>query len=110
MNDEFMGKAVPITGAGAGIGRAIGARLTAGGARVVLTDEHRRRLDEATKWIRSQHPKYEPISHMLDVEKWSDFARVLMRFILRPHRHRHRHRQLQQLLAGLHSDRLPHAG
>jgi NAD(P)-dependent dehydrogenase (short-subunit alcohol dehydrogenase family) len=47
--DEFGGRIALVTGAaGQGIGRAIAARLCAGGARVVITDIHKGRVADVT--------------------------------------------------------------
>lgn len=61
------GRVALITGAaGAGIGKAIAARLAADGATVVVTDSHERRLGEAVAEIR-ESTGGTAVGHVLDV-------------------------------------------
>ncbi|MGH9729045.1 MAG: SDR family NAD(P)-dependent oxidoreductase, partial [Candidatus Acidiferrales bacterium] len=53
--ERWAGKWVLITGASAGIGRAMAERLAAGGANLVLTARRRERLEELAVKFRSAH-------------------------------------------------------
>jgi NAD(P)-dependent dehydrogenase (short-subunit alcohol dehydrogenase family) len=73
--DEFAGRVALVTGAaGQGIGRAIAARLVAGGADVVVTDEHAGRVEKVTSQLAAEAKDGQRVTgKVLDV---TDFARA----------------------------------
>jgi 3-oxoacyl-[acyl-carrier protein] reductase len=73
---EFSGRVALVTGAGAGIGRAICRRLAAGGATVVPTDRHEGRLREVAGEVESVRPGAVGLAPLLDIERRADFDRV----------------------------------
>jgi NAD(P)-dependent dehydrogenase (short-subunit alcohol dehydrogenase family) len=71
---EFGGRVALVTGAaGQGIGRAVAGRLLAGGARVVVSDVHERRVKEAVAELTNSVPGGVVIGKVLDVV---DFAQA----------------------------------
>ena len=78
MTDEFGGRVALVTGAaGRGIGQAIARRLAAGGARVVVTDNHKRRTEQVTAAIAADFPKSAVVGHPLDLEDLSQIDAVV---------------------------------
>jgi NAD(P)-dependent dehydrogenase (short-subunit alcohol dehydrogenase family) len=78
MEDEFGGRIALVTAAaGAGIGQATARRLAAGGAQVVVTDIHERRLREVTASIAADHPKTRVVGHRLDAGDRDGIDRVV---------------------------------
>jgi NAD(P)-dependent dehydrogenase (short-subunit alcohol dehydrogenase family) len=75
---EFDGKVALVTAAaGAGIGQAIARRLAAGGARVVVTDIHKRRTEEVTAKIAAAFPDTTVVGYRLDAGDRSDIDQVV---------------------------------
>ena len=73
---EFAGQVALVTGAGAGIGRAICHRLARGGAIVVPTDKHGGRLAEVAGELREQWPDGFGMEAVLDIEHRDQFDEV----------------------------------
>ncbi|HEX5268374.1 MAG TPA: SDR family oxidoreductase [Acidimicrobiales bacterium] len=73
---EFAGRVALVTGAGAGIGRAVCRRLAAGGATVVPTDRHVGRLREVADELADLRPGAVGMAAPLDIEHRADFDRV----------------------------------
>lgn len=71
---EFDGRVALVTGAGAGIGRAIARRLAAGGATVVVTDKHAGRMQEVVDEIVADD--HIAVGHVLDIERRDHFDAV----------------------------------
>ena len=75
---EFDGKVALVTAAaGAGIGQAVARRLAAGGARVVVTDIHKRRTEEVTAKIAAAYPDTTVVGYRLDAGDRSDMDQVV---------------------------------
>lgn len=74
---ELEGRVAVITGAGAGIGRAIARRLALDGALVVVTDKHEGRMNETLDALKREFPDGTFTAHRLDIERRDDFDRVL---------------------------------
>ena len=74
MTGRFAGKAAVITGAAAGIGRAVATRLTAEGAGVVLVDRAVGALTEAAAAIGGALPVAADVSLEADVDAYVDVA------------------------------------
>jgi 3-oxoacyl-[acyl-carrier protein] reductase len=78
VDDEFKGRIALITaGAGKGIGQAIGRRLAAGGATVVVTDIHERRTREVTAQIAADYPSSTIIGYPMDAGDWPQIDSVI---------------------------------
>lgn len=76
--NEFEGRIALVTAAaGAGIGQAIARRLAAGGARVVVTDIHKRRTEEVTASIAAEYPDTTVVGYRLDAGDRSDIDQVV---------------------------------
>ncbi len=73
---DFVGRVALITGAGAGIGRAVCHRLAAGGATVIPTDKHAGRLHEVVRELKSQWPASVGAQFVLDIEQRDQFDTV----------------------------------
>jgi len=74
MTGRFAGKAAVITGAAAGIGRAVATRLAAEGATVVLVDRAVGALTEAAAAIGGALPVAADVSLEADVDAYVDVA------------------------------------
>jgi NAD(P)-dependent dehydrogenase (short-subunit alcohol dehydrogenase family) len=74
--EEYKGRVALVTGAGAGIGRAICRRLAAGGATVVPTDKHEGRLAEVVADLQGSWPNAVGMAPLLDIEHRDQFDRV----------------------------------
>jgi 3alpha(or 20beta)-hydroxysteroid dehydrogenase len=74
MTGRFAGKAAVITGAAAGIGRAVATRLAAEGASVVLVDRAVGALTEAAAAIGGALPVAADVSLEADVDAYVDVA------------------------------------
>ncbi len=75
LDQEFDASVALVTGAGAGIGRAIARRLAAGGATVVVTDKHQGRMDAVVEEIVAAGGA--AVGHVLDIEQRDHFDAVL---------------------------------
>ena len=73
---EFDGRVALVTGAGAGIGRAVCLRLAGAGATVVPTDRHEGRLREVADALEGVRPGAVGAAALLDIERRADFDRV----------------------------------
>ena len=71
---SWQGKRVLITGAAAGIGRALAERLSAAGAHLVLTDKDQKQLTETVEALRAAGGTAE--GHLLDVTDHPAILRV----------------------------------
>jgi NAD(P)-dependent dehydrogenase (short-subunit alcohol dehydrogenase family) len=75
---EFAGMIALVTGAaGIGIGRAIARRLAAGGAHVVVTDNHPRRTTEVADALSHEFPSTTVIGDVMDVGDRDQIDRVV---------------------------------
>jgi 3alpha(or 20beta)-hydroxysteroid dehydrogenase len=72
---RFTGKAVVVTGAGGGIGRATAGRLAAEGASLVLVDRVKQALDE-TRTV-TERAGVPVVAVEADVTRWSDVQRYV---------------------------------
>jgi 3alpha(or 20beta)-hydroxysteroid dehydrogenase len=72
---RFTGKAVVVTGAGGGIGRATAARLAAEGASLVLVDRVKKALDETR--VVTERTGVPVVAVEADVTQWSDVQRYV---------------------------------
>jgi 3alpha(or 20beta)-hydroxysteroid dehydrogenase len=72
---RFTGKAVVVTGAGGGIGRATAARLAAEGASLVLVDRVKKALDETRAM--TERTGVPVVAVEADVTQWSDVQRYV---------------------------------
>ena len=73
---EFSGRVALVTGAGAGIGRAVCRRLAEAGAVVVPTDRHAGRLQEVARELDELRAGSVGLATELDIERRADFDRV----------------------------------
>ena len=75
---EFAGMIALVTGAaGIGIGQAIARRLAAGGAQVVVTDNHPRRTTEVADALSHEFPNSTVIGDVMDVGDRDQIDRVV---------------------------------
>ncbi|MDB4991016.1 MAG: short-chain dehydrogenase/reductase, partial [Myxococcaceae bacterium] len=73
---KLQGKVVAVTGAGSGMGRAIGCALVARGAHVALSDVNAEGLRETAELIQKTPPTGTRVStHVVDVSDWSAMQR-----------------------------------
>jgi 3-oxoacyl-[acyl-carrier protein] reductase len=78
MESEFEGRVALVTAAaGMGVGQAVARRLAAGGARVVVTDVHERRVGEVSRAIAADYPDTEVVGMRLDVGELEQIDRVV---------------------------------
>ena len=75
-SQDLVGQVSVVTGAGAGIGRAIARRLAAGGAFVVVTDKHEGRMEETVALIEADGGPGGVAGYRLDIELRHDFDHV----------------------------------
>lgn len=64
---DMVDRAVLITGAGSGLGRATALLLDRLGSRLALVDRDAEGLDQTVRLIRQEHPKSEPVRFVADV-------------------------------------------
>jgi NAD(P)-dependent dehydrogenase (short-subunit alcohol dehydrogenase family) len=75
---EFEGRVALVTGgAGIGIGQACARRLAAGGATVVVTDSHERRVNEVASAIARDYPSVTVAGRVMDVGVREDIDSVV---------------------------------
>jgi 3alpha(or 20beta)-hydroxysteroid dehydrogenase len=74
MTDRFAGQAAVITGAAAGLGRAVATRLAAEGASVVLVDRAAEALKQAAAAIGGALPVVADVSQEADVDTYVQVA------------------------------------
>jgi 3alpha(or 20beta)-hydroxysteroid dehydrogenase len=74
MTERFAGKIAVVTGAAAGLGRAVAGRLAAEGARLVLVDRAQDALEKAAAEIDGSLPVVADVSREADVDAYVEAA------------------------------------